>query len=173
MVSQATFFLTSGAPTVRPEADTSNHLTRTYTQHLAGTTDEVFPLLGPIGEKRWAQGSWNPTFVHPPRGADEVGCVFTTRAQDGHETVWVLTRFTRSHEVEYVQVTPGLRVTQLQIALAPDGPGHSAAAITYIWTALSPEGQAWLDAHRGEQFDESMAEWEQAVNAYLHRAVRR
>lgn len=149
------------------------HLTRTYTQHLSAPPREVFPLLGPWGEKKWAEG-WEPRFLHPAAGRDERGAVFTT-FRDGSETVWVLTAFDEARQhVEYVQVTPGVKATLLVVSLAPTSrPDESVAEISYTWTALSEKGNDYIDAHRGPLFDQKMAAWEKEMNDYLKAARAR
>ncbi|HWW92058.1 MAG TPA: hypothetical protein VN375_01740 [Vicinamibacteria bacterium] len=139
-------------------------LTRSYTQHLDALPAVVFPLLGPVQEKKWAHG-WDPAFVYPPGGADERGCVFTT---GGGASVWILTVFDEpSLRVEYVQVTAGVRVSELSITLAPQGTTGTVAVISYTWTALSAKSNDFIEAHRGPLFEEGMREWESGFNAYL------
>ena len=147
-------------------------LTRSYTQHLAAPPGEVFPLLGPVGEKKWGGEGWTPRFIYPVGGADEAGCVFATGAPDA-ETIWMLTTFDRTAgRVEYVQMTPGMRVTRLQIDLRPEGSEGTTAEIRYTWTSLSDKNEAFLAMHAGPAFDHAMAQWEGAVNAYLNANSR-
>jgi hypothetical protein len=173
MVSLTTLLLGTLAaysPATSPPAGGPTSVTRltlSYTQHLAAPPEEVFPLLGPAGEKKWAHDGWAPKFVYPPTGVDEQGCVFTTGGPDG-ESVWMLTTFdARRRRVEYLEVTPGARVTEIRIALLPEGRDRTAAKVTYTWTALSDAGSRFIAAHRGAVFEQSMAEWETRLNAYL------
>jgi hypothetical protein len=139
-------------------------LTRSYTQQLDAPPGVVFPLLGPVQEKKWAHG-WDPAFVYPPGGADERGCVFTT---GGGATVWILTVFDEpSLRVEYVHVTAGVRVAELHITLAAEGATGTAAVISYTWTGLSARSNEFIEAHRGPLFEAGMREWESGFNAYL------
>jgi hypothetical protein len=147
-----------------PASLAAARLTRSYTQHLDAPPGVVFPLLGPVQEKKWAHG-WDPVFVYPPGGADERGCVFMT---GGGASVWVLTMFDEPGlRVEYVQVTAGVRVSELSITLAPHGTTETVAVISYTWTALSAKSNEFIEAHRGPLFEEGMREWESGFNAYL------
>jgi len=148
------------------------HVTRTYTQHLAAPPREVFALLGPVEEKKWARG-WEPRFAFPVGGGDEPGAVFSI-AGHGPETLWVLNAFDEHRlYVEYLQFTPGVRVTVLRITLEPSGQGdETAAEISYTWTALSEKGSEWLEAH-GAHFEQGMAEWEAELNGYLRASKRK
>ena len=153
-------------------APAESHLSQTATLHLAAPPAEVFPLFGPLGEKQWAGRHWSPHFLDPVEPKDVEGCVFTTGA-DG-ETTWVLTAFdSRTLHVAYVEITPRELVTQLDIALAPEGSGGSAARIRYTWTSLSEKGRERLALHRGPAFQRGMAEWESVLNAYLKGAPRK
>src|SRR5258708_15171628 len=139
-------------------------LTRSYTQHLDAPPGVVFPLLGPVREKKWAHG-WDPVFVYPPGGVDERGCVFMT---GGGASVWILTVFDEPGlRVDYVQVTAGVRVSELSIRLAPAGAAGTIAVISYTWTALSAKSNEFIEAHRGPLFEEGMRQWESGFNAYL------
>ncbi|HXB54901.1 MAG TPA: SRPBCC family protein [Vicinamibacteria bacterium] len=147
-----------------PEPFVPARLTRSYTQHLDAPPGVVFPLLGPVQEKQWAHG-WDPAFVYPPGGVDERGCVFMT---GGGASVWILTVFDAPGlRVGYVQVTPGVRVAELSITLAPAGTTGTVAVISYTWTALSAKSNEFMEAHRGPLFEEGMREWEAGFNAYL------
>jgi hypothetical protein len=147
-----------------PAPFVSMRLTRSYTQHLDAPPGVVFPLLGPVQEKKWAPG-WDPAFVYPPGGADERGCVFTT---GGGPSVWTLTVFDEpSLRVEYVQVTAGVRVAELRITPAAEGAAGTAAVICYTWTSLSARSNEFIEAHRGPRFEGGMQEWESGFNAYL------
>lgn len=65
-------------------------VTRTWTQRLIGTPEEVFPLLCPVREADWIQG-WDPIVVVSETGIAEADCVFTTAAAPT-DSVWYITR---------------------------------------------------------------------------------
>jgi hypothetical protein len=156
-------------PAVAPGPLDGGRAIRTYTQHLRGTPQEVFPLLGPLAEREWAHEGWAPQFIYPIPGRDEPGCVFVTRSH-GEETLWVLTAFDAQRlVVEYLLLTAGNRVAQLHIALLPERGDRSTARISYTWTALGETGRQFIVAHRGAAFDAGMHEWETELNAYLER----
>lgn len=153
-------------------------VTRTYTQTLEGTPDEVLPLLCPVRETEWVAG-WAPRLVLSESGVAEKDCIFTT-ADGEREATWVVTE----HEpdaglVEMIKVTPGFAVTRLRIRLRPlegELPGQlarTAAEVTYRYTALGPEGEAFVQSRTEAAYGEFMRTWEAALNRYLrsrHRA---
>jgi hypothetical protein len=145
-------------------------VTRTYLQTLAGTPDEVFPLLCPVREAEWASG-WDPRLVLSRSGFVEFDCVFTTE-DSGREAVWIVTEHDSSaHLVEMLKVVPGHTVTRLRISLRPRGPAQSHAEITYSWTALSAEGESFVQGRTEQAWAAFMREWEEELNTFL-RATR-
>ena len=162
--------LIAGVACAMAAAPPAAHVSRSSVIHLEAPADEVFPLFGPLAEKKWAGHDWSPDFLSPAGGADVEGAVFTT-GEDRH-AIWVLTAFDlRALRAAYVQVTPGKAVTQLDIGLTREGPERTSARITYTWTGLSEDGNRFVE-HHGQLFDKMMSEWEGVMNVYL-KGVRR
>lgn len=145
-------------------------VTRTYLQTLAGTPDEVFPLLCPVREVDWASG-WDPGLVLSRSGFAEPDCVFTTTEEGGREAVWIVTEHDPgNHIVEMLKVVPGHVMTRLGIALRPRGPAQSHAEVTYSWTALSADGEEFVRGQTEETWTKFMREWEDELNTFLRGA---
>jgi len=143
------------------------HATRAATLRLSAPPAEVFPLFGPIGERRWAGEHWNPRILYPRPEADVEGTVFTT-ATDHGEVIWVNVRFdTAAGVAEYVAITPGERVTQVRVTVAPDDPRRSTATVRYTWTALSPEGNEEIARQEARADAGWLGEWETRIEAAL------
>ena len=145
----------------------AKRITRSYTQRIMATPDKVFPLLCPVREKDWADG-WEYNLVYSDSGVAEPDCVFTTPHGDMPETIWIVTR----HEpenlyVEFLNVTPGVRVVKAQIQLEDNRDGTTAAQITYSYTGLSDRGNALIDRITDDHFKHEMIAWEHAMNHYL------
>jgi hypothetical protein len=139
--------------------------TRTFTQQLQASRDQVFPLLCPVREADWLEG-WDPLFVLTNSGAAEPECVFMTRAAP-HPAIWFVTR----HEpergfVEMLKISPEVTACRLQIQLA-DAPGGCAATITYSHTSLGDEGDRFVAGFTEEFYAGFMREWETRMNHYL------
>lgn len=138
---------------------------RTYTQQLNASPEKVFPLLCPVRERDWVPG-WKPSLVISESGVAEPECVFTT-SDKGSEAVWVVTLWDpENYTIKFVKVTPGITVGRIFIQLTPVARG-TAAEITYMHTALSNEGRAFVESFTEEFFVEFMKEWEAAMNHYL------
>jgi hypothetical protein len=141
-----------------------------YTQSLAGSPEEVFPLLCPVREADWVPG-WEPGLVVSASGVAEPDCVFVTpdpAAGDDAEAVWTVLRHDATvREVEMLKVTPGFLVVRLAIAVRPRDGGGCHADVTYRYTALGPAGEEYVRGMTREAWAEFMRAWESALNAYL------
>src|SRR5437762_10369822 len=94
--------------------------TQSFTIVLNGSVSEVTPLFGPVHEAEWAP-DWSPRFIHPVKGAQREGVVFTTSSGDGRDRLWLVTTYdVRNGRVEYVVVTPAFTANQIKICVIPD-----------------------------------------------------
>jgi len=145
----------------------------TYVQQLTGSPDQVFPLLCPVRELDWVNG-WNPQQVISASGVAEAGCIFTTPTEDGGESLWVVTVYRpEEHRIEFLKITPGVTVGQIEIVLHPGETGGTAAHVTYAHTALSPEGERFVAGFTETAYEAFMREWEDELNYYLETGRKR
>ena len=140
-------------------------VTRTWTQRLIGTPEEVFPLLCPVREADWIHG-WDPILVVSESGVAESDCVFTTAATPT-DSVWYITR----HEpwngiVEMLKITPTVTACRLTIHVRRVASG-SEAQVTYSHTSLGPDGDAFVAAFTEDYYAKFMQDWELRMNHYL------
>ena len=147
----------------------------TYVQQLDGSADEVFPLLCPVRECDWIAG-WNPRLVISKCGVAEAGCVFLTT--DGHapsgvarEATWVITEHDPiERHVAMTKVSPDFLVTRLWISVQPGAlPEECRAEIRYEYTAVGPDGEAFVRTHTPDTWTTFMQKWESTLNEYLRR----
>jgi hypothetical protein len=132
-----------------------------------GSPEAVFPLLCPVREAAWVP-DWQYRMIYSQSGVAEDGCVFATPNDAGPETIWTVTDYDPAlFRIAFAWVQPGMLATQLRIALAPAAGGKTGARIRYVYTALSPEGNAVLDRYTPEWFRTKMRSWEVAINHYL------
>ena len=137
----------------------------TYTQRLHAPPSDVFPLLCPVREAEWVPG-WNPVKVLSFSGAAEKDCVFITPGDPN--ATWVITHHDPSrYEVEMIKFIPNHTVTKLQIALHADGANATSADVTYTYTSLSPEGDAFVGEFTEAHYVEFMRNWEKELNNFL------
>jgi hypothetical protein len=144
----------------------AKRVTRTRAQTHAAAPSVVFPLHGPLEEALWAVG-WHPEMIHPAAGPPARGTIFVTR-HGGAEAVWVLTRWDPAQgRVEYVHVSQGRDVTEIDIRVSGPEAGPTRVEVTYTWTGLSPEGNAFVEGQTEEAFGRMMDEWEEEMAHYL------
>ncbi len=150
-------------------AQQPNRVKHTYTQSISAAPDDVFPLLCPVREHDWAPG-WSTDWVISRSGLAEQECMFQTPPKAGAKdaSVWIITRHDpNANEVEMYKVTPGQTVGKLAISLTADGATGTRAKISYEFTSLGPDGDAFLDEFTEEWYEKFMQGWETAINHYL------
>jgi hypothetical protein len=151
-------------------AFTPRQVSHVYTQSLAGSPDDIMPLLTPLGEKAWCRG-WDPVILfQAPEPGD--GTVFAVRHPGEPDTIWLLESFDAAgRRVRYLHVTPGSDVTEIDIALrgAAGAPDRTEAVVRYTYTGFSERGNALVGAMTAEHYRRFMIDWEGELNDYLER----
>jgi hypothetical protein len=136
----------------------AERIVRTHHFELPMPPAEAFEFFTPEGERAWADG-WDPRYLHPADGRTAAGMVFTT-GHGSEETLWTMTRHEpESGIAEYIRVTPGSRMGTVRVQCSEAAAG-TKVAVTYVLTALTPEGNGTLralDAAAYEAFIESWA----------------
>ncbi len=146
-------------------------VTRSYTQKLRGKPDEIFPLLCPVREKDWIQG-WDPLTVYTHSGFAEKNCVFTT-GEGQPDAIWVMTDFDpNNHRLEIIKLTPGMTVARITIALSENASGGTDAEVSYLYTAITQEGEEFVRGYSEEFFNHFMQFSETALNDFLDERYR-
>ena len=135
----------------------AERMVRTHHFELPMAPEEAFHYFTPEGERAWAKG-WEPRYLHPEDGCATAGMVFTT-GHGGEETLWTMTR----HEpeaglVEYLRVTPASRMGSVRVQCSQGGDG-SRVTVTYALTALTPAGNAALQALDAEAYERFIESW--------------
>lgn len=143
----------------------------TYTQHLIGRPDQVFPLLCPVRECEWVNG-WHPRLVISSSGVAEQDCVFATGPQTS-ESIWVVTAYEPPAHIAFLKFTPAESVARITIRLRAEGAAMSLAEITYAYTAVSERGRRVVDAFTAEHYESFMREWEAELNHFLRTGTKR
>ncbi len=146
---------------------TAQQITRSHTIHLPATPHEVFPLFSPLGEKHWAQG-WEPEMLFPSSGVAQAGTVFTTRHVNISTQVWVIIAYVREQaQVSYLNILPDSHVSRIEVSCEAEGMLATSAHITYTLTALTPQGNTYLDGFTQEYYHAYISSWETAITYYL------
>lgn len=159
--------LSGGHPMTPPSDFVARRVTRTRVQTYAAPPAVVFPLHGPREEAEWAVG-WSPEMIHPAAGGPPSrGTVFLTR-HGGAEAVWILTRWDPAQgRVEYVHVSQGRDVTEIDIRVSGPEAGPTRVEVTYTWTGLSRAGNAFVEGQTEEAFARMIDEWQEELAHYI------
>jgi len=147
----------AAAPASPAQPDPVPRFDATHEFTVPAPPAEVFPLFLPEGESRWAP-SWRPRAVVPDTIRAERNAVFLTGAEE-HPVVWTVVGFDpQAYSVDYLVVDPGFQQRWVSVRCRASGK-HSVVTVTYVTTALSPEG---VDALRRYDRD-FVREWEEPV----------
>jgi hypothetical protein len=153
-------------------ASVHQRVVRTYRQTIDAPPATVFPLLCPVREAEWLDG-WHFTMIYSASGLVEEGAVFTTSFDAGADTWWIVSRHDREAGlVEFCRFTPGSRTCLLKIAVSAFGSAQSHVDVSYAYTSLTAEGDAFLAAWTHDAFLTDMRFWEQSMNHYLRTGRR-
>jgi len=149
----------------------AQRITRTTIIRLAAPPGRVFPLFEPVGEKLWAHG-WDPVMVYPPTGSPETNAVFTTQDHGGPPTVWIIAQFDPAQfRITYMRVAPDSHVATIAIDCTGEGAEMTAARVTYTFTGLTAQGNAYVDTFSEDYYRAWLQQWEGAINHYLSAAA--
>jgi hypothetical protein len=140
---------------------------QTGIMHLNASPRHVFPLLCPQREYDWIE-PWQCRMIFSETGVAEDNAVFYTDfRQDRGPEWWVVSRYEPVRAIAFVRFSPGNRITRLDIHLAADGPMHTIATWTQTMTALSPEGNAYIDHYGDSSYTQEINTLEHLLNYYL------
>ena len=123
-----------------------------HTMRVPLALEEAMRCFTPEGERAWV-ADWDPRY---PAGTvegdgDAPDTVWTTG-----DTTWVVAE--RSDFVRrYARVRPGHSAGTVTVVCSPDGEA-TAVEVTYALTALSPEGEAFLE-HLADGYPAHIDAW--------------
>ncbi len=145
----------------------AQQITRTHTIHLSAASEVVFPLFSPLGEKHW-EPDWNPAMLYPVSGAAQIGTVFTTQHTDEPVKIWTIVGYDREQmRISYLNVAPTSHLSRIDIGCEAIGTQATSTTITYTLTALTPQGNAYLERFTEEHYQVYIASWQRAITHYL------
>jgi hypothetical protein len=138
---------------------------------LAGPPEVVFPLFGPIEERRW-EPSWNPTILYPPSGAPQRDAVFTATHADGTPSFWTIVAYEPADfRISYVRMHPATHIARIDIGCTHAVDATTLADVTYTFTGLSAQGNAYVETFTERHYAGWLRSWEASINHYLLHGV--
>lgn len=146
----------------------SQTITKSATITLNADITRVFPLFGPIEEKKWAEG-WNPKVLHPENTVIEEGMVFVTKspAENETESLWAVTKYNpEKHLVTYTVSTQN-RIWFISVSCEPTVDNQTKAIVTYTFTSRNKHGIKLNQQSLEKMYKYNLEDWEEAINHYL------
>ncbi len=67
----------------------------------------------------------------------------------------------------YVRCTPGSRIATVSVLCVPLAPDRCEVAVTYAFTGLGDEGNAWVRAMDASRYEAFIGSWKAAIDAIL------
>jgi len=149
------------------------HTEREHAFIVALPPAETFPFFEPIGEKRWAP-DWQPVFASPEDARLHDGSVFTVESAHAHggmvRSVWTVSRYEPSRLIEYRNVLPGLRATQIVVRCEPLESG-TRVTVRYVYHGLSEQGNQLIRKMTPEAYRTMIDGWASSIADYLKRGT--
>jgi hypothetical protein len=123
----------------------------------------VFPLLCPVREYEWID-TWRCRLIFTQSGVAEQDAIFTTEAPS---EIWTVCRYAPPEIIEFVRVSPGLRVNRMTLELRAEDMAGTVLRWTSRFTSLSEAGNRWLEDMDRAAFDRQMDLTEARLNHFL------
>ena len=153
-------------PNNRPDFK-AKRVSRDYVQTIQARPSLVHSLICPVKEAEWLDG-WDYQLIFSHSGFAEKGCVFTSRGVGEKDTIWLITkRDDAAHETVFARITPESRAAEVTVRIEDAGQQASRVHINYTITAITEEGNRFIENFSEENFVKDMKFWEATMNHYL------
>ena len=145
----------------------AQRVNRSFIQTINAAPARVHSLICPVKEAEWLDG-WDYDLIFSNSGSAEKGCVFISRSSGEKDTIWLITqRDDAACETVFARTTPDSRVAEVTVRIEDDGEQTSRVHINYTITALTEEGNRFIENFTEENFVNDMKFWEATMNHYL------
>jgi hypothetical protein len=144
----------------------ARRITKQYNHQLSAPAGKVFPLLCPTREYEWIDG-WSCTMIHSETGVAEDNCVFQTTFPRGVDDLFVVSRYVpEQYVIEFVVLCHDLYVLKMDVSLQEVGDNGGRMQWINTFTGLTPEGNAFIEAHAHDASDLRMSKLVEALEHY-------
>ena len=145
----------------------AQRVTRSYTQKINASAEQIFPLLCPQKELEWLDG-WNYEMVFSLSGFAEEDAIFKTKHEGDVNTIWVVTKYDKENKIiEFVRLTWETVVVKIHIHVLDNNNGTSDVYIEYTFTSVTEKGNEYVEGTSERQFNKLMHWWEKSMNYYF------
>jgi len=147
----------------------AKRISRTSSIILNASLKTVFPLFGPIEEKKWAYG-WNPQIIFSSTNRLEQKMIFKTghREKDENDYIWIVSKLLPQQALIEYTVFASEKVWWITIQCHEEISNQTTRAkITYTFTGLTEKGNTSIVKHLAHIYAHELKDWEEAINYYL------
>ena len=147
----------------------AKRISRTSSIILNASLKTVFPLFGPIEEKKWAYG-WNPQIIFSSTNRLEQKMIFKTghREKDENDYIWIVSKLLPQQALIEYTVFASKKVWWITIQCQEKISNQTTRAeITYTFTGLTEKGNAISAKHLARLYAHDLKDWEEAINYFL------
>jgi len=145
----------------------AKRVNRNYIQTINAESVKVHSLICPVKEAEWLD-DWDYDLIFSNSGFAEKGCVFISRSAGEKDTIWLITkRDDVNCKTVFARITPDSRVAEVTVRIEDSDNDTSRVHINYTITALSEEGNTFIENFTEENFEKDMKFWEATMNHYL------
>jgi len=147
-----------------------SRITQTATIYLHSTPEVVFPLFGPIAEKKWAD-AWSPEVVYSETGELERNMVFKTYGSKSGKTtfLWVISYLNFEEKQVVYTVSSKNRTWTIDVQCLPkEGDmSQTAVEVTYTYIGLTAKGNKRNKKALKAKYQHELKDWQESINYYL------
>jgi hypothetical protein len=143
-----------------------NRVNHSHTQINNASPETVFPLICPVREEEWLD-DWSYEMIFSESGIAEQDCVFQTEA-NGEKITWIVSNYDPiNYTIEFIRTDNISLICHISISLKPFEETKTKATIKYSYTALSEEGNLFIDDYSTEDYLKMMDYWKESINTFL------
>ena len=135
----------------------ARHIEKEASFELAGTPDDVFSLLEPLGRQQWVK-SWTFEYLHPPSGEARPGAVIRQTHRSGAVSqIWLLAEHEPPKRIKYVIFVAGMETWEFDTRLKATSEGKTRVIVHHRITSLA------------ESVNEEVQHFADGFDAYVER----
>lgn len=136
--------------------------------HIDQPVEVLFPLFSAEGEKLWVPG-WDYENIMGSNGLHE-DYIFLTKNHDQTktETIWLVKRYKpESYFVQFYKIDPEEKVGIVTVECTRVEENLTEVEVTYEYTGLSDEGNAFIDDFTSSHYKKYIGEWKNLLDNYF------
>jgi len=143
-------------------------ITHTRAFEMPVSVARLFPLFSPEGEKAWIPG-WDYENIIGTADLCE-DYVFLTKTHDhaAVDAIWIVKEYDpESYRVQFYKIEPGEKIGVVRVDCTELDVERTRVEVTYGYTALSAEGEAFVEKFDADAYQAFIREWRDLLTDYF------